>query len=106
MRALHSPVWIAAACLAIAGQHAVAQQREANPARASHYAPVNAHPLPAVPFSSSVRAATAEDPVTPNASPRAPLRLAPRSAASRQPLAKPVAPSVGGALGTVAGGLG
>jgi flagellar biogenesis protein FliO len=37
---------------------------------------------------------------------RAPLRLAPRTPASRQPLTKPVSPSVGSAVSTVVGSLG
>jgi flagellar biogenesis protein FliO len=91
------------ACLALIGEDVAAQQPEFAPARASHYAPVTAHPLPAAGYSNGVRPASTEDPVSANPPP---LRLAPRTAASRQPLTRPAAPTVGGAVGTVAGGLG
>ncbi len=75
-------------------------------------APIDARPLgaaypPARPIQPPVnfRLASAEEPI---ASPTAksPLRLAPRSQTSRQPAAKPAAPSPTSALTTVAGSLG
>jgi len=113
----------AAACLAILAAQAIAQQREPNPTSPSHYAPVEARPLPgsqptatAYQFppaaksnherSSGVKLAAAETPMPAANSTRSPLRLTPRSTANRPALTKPAAPSVGGAIGTVAGSLG
>lgn len=82
----------AAACLALCAGHIAAQQGSPHPAPRSHYSPVTATPL------------VENTPTT--ATPAAPLRLAPRSDARKQPLVKPAAPSVNGALGTVVGSLG
>src|SRR5687768_11271565 len=53
----------------------------------------------------NVRLVAAEEPVKPQSS-RQPLRLAPRSEAARQGVARPAAPTPTHALGTVAGSLG
>jgi flagellar protein FliO/FliZ len=124
MRVATAPAWFAVSCLTLSPALATAQQRELNATPPSHYAPVEARPLPmstqptasAYQFPPSLRAehqtpatvrlASAEEPAAASDSPRAPLRLAPRSDASKQPLAKPATPSVGGAVGTVVSSLG
>jgi len=124
MQVVKAPAWFALAYLAIFAPRLAAQQRELSPAPSSHYAPVAARPLPidsqpeasayqflpATPvtrqYSSGVRLASAEDATPQTSATRAPLRLSPRSAASRPALTKPAAPSVSGAVGTVVGSLG
>ena len=61
--------------------------------------------LPSAAYSTGVRPASASEPAAVDALPVL-LRLSPRTSTSRQPPVKPVAPTVGGAVGTVAGGLG
>jgi flagellar biogenesis protein FliO len=82
------PAWFATICLAMLSAQVAAQNVGPGSAPPSHYAPVTARPPQAL---------------QPAA---APLRLAPRTGAGKQPLVRPATPSVSSALGTVVGSLG